>query len=298
MGPQRRRQRLIGLLPAFGPAMVWIIQPFTVGALIGDALNSTGSDFRTAASWMAWLSWAAILVILAVPQPLTLTLGRIGAAAILPTALWAAANTDSDALVIVGVSSAIVAALAPLFPAVGERFIDAASYGDEQRYPLRPPGQVLLFLVVPTWAVSVAAISAGPLLLAAHRWGFGAAAILIGLPISLVGYRAMSRLTSRFLVFVPHGIVIHDLVNLAEPVLVKVHEISTFGPARVDASTTDLTSQALGLALELRFVEPIGLPIVIGRDEAEETTVDSLMVSPSRPAAVLQTAARRGFNIG
>ncbi len=295
---QRRFQRVFDLLPVFGPAFVWAIQPFTAGALIGDALSSSNGDFRTAVSWMAWLSWAAILVIFAIPRPLTITLGRIGAPAILPAALWAAADTDSSALVVVGVASAIAAALVPLLPVVGERFIDAASYGDEQRYPLRPPGQVLLFLLAPAWALTVAAVSTGPLLLADHKWIIGVVAVAIGLPVALIGYRAMSRLTSRFLVFVPNGIVIHDLVNLAEPVLFKVHEISAFGPARMDAISTDITSKALGLALNMSFVEPIGLPVVVGRGSAKESPVDSLLVSPSRPAAVLETAARRGFNIG
>lgn len=290
-----RAPRLASLI---GPALVWAVQPFTTGSLIGEALAPTDSGFRGAVSWLAWLSWLVVLVILAVPRPLTLTLGRIGAPAILPAAVWAATRIDSDSTIIIGLVSAVVASLVPMLAVVGERFIDAASYGDEQRFALRPPGPVVMFLLLPTWALTIVAAAAGPLLLADQRWVIGAPALIIGLPAALVGYRAMSRLTSRFLVFVPNGIVIHDLGSLSEPVLFRAHEIAAIGPARSNTSAEDLTSQALGLAIEIRFTAAINLPVVVGRDDTEQRPVAALMVSPSRPAGVLETAARRGFVIG
>jgi len=286
------------LLPAFGPGLVWAIQPFTTGVLVGDALDPTRHGFRGAVSWMAWLAWLAVLIVLAVPRPLTLTLGRIGAPAILPAAAWAAINVDSDATIIIGVASAAAAALVPLLAAVGERFVDAASYGDEQRFPLRPPGPVLLLLLLPTWALTLAAVTSGPLLLADRQWVGGVVAVVAGVPAALVGFRALSRLTSRFLVFVPNGIVIHDQGILAESVLFRQYEIAAIGPARADTTAEDITSQALGMALELRFTKPVTVPVVTGRAKVEEHTALSLMVSASRPAAVLEAAARRGFVIG
>jgi len=247
---------------------------------------------------MAWLTWLAVLIILAVPHPLTLTLGRIGAAAIIPAAAWAATRVESDPTIIIGLVSAAAASLVPMLAVVGERFIDAASYGDEKRFPLRPPGPVVMFLLLPTWALTLVASATGPLLLADQRWVIGGVALLGGVPLALVGFRAMSRLAGRFLVFVPNGLVVHDLGNLAEPVLFRDHEIAAIGPARSDTSATDITSQALGLAIELRFIGVIDVPVVTGRDNVEQRPVSALLVSPSRPAAVLETAARRGFVIG
>ncbi len=296
--PTSALTRIKQWFPAQGPATLWAAQPFTVGPLIGDALNPTPDSFRTALTWMVWLSWLAVLIILAVPRPLTLTLGRIASPAIIPAAAWAAFSVDSNTTIIVGLVSAALVTIAVLLPVVAERFIDAASYGDERRFPLRPPGPVLLFLLVPTWAATVAGVAAGPLLLAHRDWVLGAIAVAVGAPAALIGYRALSRITSRFVVFVPNGLVIHDYGALAEPVLFKTHEIAALGPARADTTARDITSQALGLGIEMRFTEPIRLPIVTGRGHAEEIPVEALMFSASRPAALLAAAAERGFVIG
>jgi len=285
-------------LPAHGPTVLWAVQPFTVGPLVGDALDPTLASFRTAVTWMAWLGWLAVLVILAVPRPVTLTLGRIGAPAIVPAAIWSAVLVDSNSTILIGLISAAAVAVVVLLPAVGERFIDAASYGNERRFALRPPGPVLLFLLLPTWAVTVAAVTAAPLLLAHQDWLLGAIAIVLGVPAALVGYRALSRVTSRFLVFVPNGLVIHDYGSLAEPVLFKTHEIAALGPALAGTTARDITSQSIGLAIEMRFNEPIELPMVTGRGQAEQMSIEALMFSASRPAAVLKVAAERGFTIG
>ncbi len=283
---------------AVGPVAVWAAQPFTTGELIGEALDPTRVGYRSAVSWMAWIAWAVVLLALAIPRPSALTVGRVGSAAAFPAAVWAAVEIDSNSIILVGLIAAAVAGLVPMLASVGERFIDGASYGDERRFALRPPGTVVAILLVPTWALTVVAISLGPLLLADNRWILGGLATAIGIPAAIVGYRALRRLTDRFLVMVPNGLVIHDLALLAQPVLIKRHQLMSIGPARVDSQAEDLTSQALGLALEMRFVEPIDLPVVSGRGETEERSMSALMVSPSRPAAVLSTAADRGFAIG
>jgi len=297
--PNSALARIREWFPAQGPATIWAAQPFTVGPLVGDALDPTLHTFRTATTWMVWLSWLAVLIILAIPRPLTLTLGRIAVPAIVPATVWAALVADSpNSTIIIGLVSAALVTLVVLLPVVGEHFIDAASYGDERRFVLRPQGPVLVFLLVPTWAITVAAITAGPLLLADQYWLAGAIAVAAGAPAALVGYRALSRVTSRFVVFVPNGVVIHDYGALAEPVLFKTHEIAALGPARADTTASDITSQALGLAIEMRFTEPIKLPMVTSRGHAEEQPIAALMFSASRPAALLATAADRGFVIG
>ncbi len=277
---------------------VWAAQPFTSGELIGEALDPTRNGFRGAVSWMAWIAWAVVLLALTIPRPPALTLGRIGSAAAFPAAIWAALEIDSNSIILVGLIAAAIAGLVPMLASVGERFIDGASYGDERRFALRPPGTVMAILLLPTWAFTVVAISLGPLLLADSRWILGGLATALGIPGALVGYRALSRLTDRFLVMVPNGLVIHDLSLLAQPVLINRNQLESIGPARVDSEAEDLTSQALGLALEVRLIEPITLPIVSARGQADERSMRALMVSPSRPAEVLSTAAERGFVIG
>ena len=126
---------------------------------------------------------------------------------------------------------ALVAALAAFWPGTGEAFVAGSSYGDERRHaaagPRAPcsPGRWPL-----AWAVAVAGVAAGPLLLAARQWVAGAAALAAGLPAAGVAVRSMHTLARRWLVFVPNGVVVHDPLALAEPVLLRRAEVRSFGP--------------------------------------------------------------------
>ena len=284
-------------LTSIAPPAVWAVQPFLLGPLLSEALDDTSESFRRVATIGAWSWWFVVLVALVVHRPVALSVGRIGAAAAFPAALWAAAATEADATAAIAVASAAVAGMVPLLPAVGERFVDGESYGDERRFPLRPPGVVLVAFLVPTWAVTVAGLATGPLLLGAELWVAGGIAVVLGVPMAVVGFAALHRLTRRFLVFVPNGLVVHDPQVLREPVLFAGRDIVGLAPAPDDTSGLDCTNQALGLALELRVSEPVSLPIVTGPTTTEEQRARSILVSPSRPASVLATAADRGVPI-
>ena len=279
-------------------ALVWVVQPFTLGPLIDDALDPTRDAFTTVASSGAWLWWLAVLVSLVVPRPLTLTIARIGAPAALPGAIWAAVESSDSTVAIVGVTSGTVAALAVLAPGIGDRFVDGASYGDERRFVLRPPGPVLIGVLLPTWVVTAVGVVAGPLLLADERWVAGGVALAAGLPVAAIGFRALLRLTQRFVVFVPNGFVVHDGTVLAEPVLFTRAQIGALGPASADSVALDLTAAALGLALELKLAESTTLPVVSGPNKTEATEVRALLIAPSRPATVMRVAKERGIRIG
>lgn len=279
------------------PAAVWVVQPFLVGSLLGDALEPADDPFRSVASWGAWGWWLIVLVALAVPRPIALVVARVGVPAAVPAAIWAAAETDDATGATVGLVSAAIAALAVLAPGVADRFVDGASYGDERRFALRPPGPVLVAVLVPGWAVLVAGLTAGPLLLADGQWAAGAIALALGLPLAAVGLHALLRLADRFLVFVPNGLVVRDPLSLREPVLLPRGEIAGLAPAPADTTATDLTAAALGLALEVRLEHPAVLPVVTGRTTTEERAVEAVLISPSRPATVMQVAHARGITI-
>lgn len=276
---------------------VWVVQPFTLGPLLGDALDPSRDLFRGTVTWALWLGWLLVLVALALPRPITLTVARIGATATVPIAAWAAIESDDSAAAIVGLVSAVIAAAVVLAPTFADRFIDGDSYGDERRFALRPPGPVLVGVLVPTWVVVVAGALAGPLLLADEQWVLGGVLTVLGWPPAFFGIRALHQLTNRFVVFVPNGFVVHDLTVLREPVLFQSREIAGLAPALADTTADDMTSAALGLALELRLGAPATIPVVAGRRETEDRDVRALLISPSRPAAVMRLAQERGFRI-
>ena len=96
-------------------------------------------------------------------------------------------------------TSAAVATALVFSGEFGEHLVQASAYGDEQRYPLRPP---LAFLVpaVVSWCVLCACAVVGPLALAARAWVPGvlltAAAVALGWFLG----RRFHRLARRWLV--------------------------------------------------------------------------------------------------
>ncbi|MEO0494087.1 MAG: hypothetical protein AAF081_11785 [Actinomycetota bacterium] len=283
--------------------VVWIVQPFTAGAVIGDALSDAADPFRTTVSVAAWAAWLVILLAIAVPRPVTLTIARVGTAGALISTIWAAWDVDanhpdtSTAILALGLVAAIAAVATINLPGVADRFLDGVSYGDERRFALRAPGPVLIAALVPSTLVVIVGIAAGPLLLADERWVAGAVVTVVGWAIAWFPLNALHRLTNRFLVFVPNGLVVHDPTQMREPVLFVKREIAGLAPAPADTTAKDITAAALGLALELRFAKATELSFVSGRTTTDNETVRSVLVAPTRPTAVMATALERGIAI-
>ena len=285
------------------PVAAWLA--YGAGAWLGDlihpALRPDDGAARTVATVALWLAYAIVLAALVLPGARALTVVRIGVPA--GAVQWAAAGaelTDGllEPLALIGTVAAIVGLGAVLQPAYAEAQVDAASYGDERRFLLRPPAPVLVALIVPLWAVSVAGVAAGPLLLAGRGWGAGVATAAVGLSVAALAAHTLYRLALRWLVFVPNGLVVHDHLATTQPLPLHRRDIESIGPALAGTAAADLTAQALGMALELRLKQPVSASVVTGRSRSEERSMTSVLVSPSRPAAVMATAERRGIKLG
>jgi hypothetical protein len=177
--------------------------------------------------------------------------------------------------------------------------VNGSSYGDERRMPLRPPGVLLLGPVELTWLVVVAGVAAGPMLLAARQWLPGAILLIVGWALAALGVRSLHRLSQRWFVFVPAGVVVVDDMALTDAFLVQRQRVDSIGPAPVDNRALDLTVGALGLALELRLTEPdVVTPAPPRRLRGERPAVtplgvESVLIAPTRPGWVLDEATRR-----
>ena len=298
---ERRRARAALALRA-GAVAAWL--GVAAGAWFGDlilpALQPDASAGRTSVTAGLWLAYAVVLAALLLPGGRPLTVVRIGVPAgalELVASLGDALEGSLNPFTIVGLAAALAAVNLVLQPGYAEAQVDAGSYGDEHRFLLRPPGPILIALVLPVWAVSVAGATAGPLLLAHHRWTAGAVITAVGLPVAALAAHTLFRLAQRWLVFVPNGLVVHDHLAVAEPLPVGRRGIASIGPARAGTTADDLTAQAFGMALELRLAGPVAASVVTGRNRSETRPLTALLVSPSRPAAVLATAERRGIKI-
>jgi hypothetical protein len=279
--------------------LLWATLPLTLGPLLSDGLDPRDSGPRTAVSLACWIVWAATLVVVLVARTASLTVTRVVVPATVPAAVWAALAADDPgaATAVVGLVAATATTVAALVAPTGEAFVDGSSYGDERRMPLRPPGVLLLGPLELTWAVAVAGLTAGPLLLAFEQWIAGAVLTVVGVPLAVLAMRALHRLSRRWLVFVPAGFVVHDHLALAEPTLFPRNLVTGMGMARRDTAATDLTVGALGVALEVRLSEPTSVVPTRRDGSIEALDLVAFLVAPSRPGAALVEARRRRISV-
>ncbi len=287
--------------------VLWLVLPFAASPVFEAGLDTAERGLRVGGGILLWLVWALLLIALMVPRTETLTAVRAGIPAALPLVLWAlfahnAADDASLSSVVVVLSTAIAAVVAVLAwrAPVGDLFVDGSSYGDERRFLLRTPGALAIGPLPLLWVVLVAAVVAGPLLLLMQQWIVGVLLTAAGIPVAWVAIQALHRLSQRWLVFVPAGVVVHDKTALREPQLFRVQDVDAFGPAPANAESTseDLSLGSMGLVLRASLSEMQKVMRNDQGDQVELTEIEAFLVAPNRPGAVVIEAADRGFTIG
>ena len=224
--------------------------------------------------------------------------------------MWAAlvvpdgASTAESVALGMTTLAAVIALSAP----VGDRMVNGSSYGDERRMPLRPPGVLLLGPIELTWLVVVVGVVAGPMLLGARQWVRRRASPSSSAgSLAALGVRILHRLSQRWFVFVPAGVVVVDQMALTDSLLVQRQRVDSIGPAPADTQAVDLTVGAIGLALELRLTEPdLIIPAPPRRFGGGQATIDPVEVrvgarrphpaglgARARPRAAASSSAER-----
>ena len=282
--------------------ILWVILPFTAGPLFGAALEDTSRGFELAVTIGLWVIWAAVLIAMMVPRTQTFTILRVIAPAAPIAAIWAAVDARNDvdppALAALGIVTTGFAAIMAARSTIGDTFVDGSAYGDESRFLLRTPGALLIGPLQLVWATIVAGAVAGPLLLAAQVWILGAILLVVGWGLAYYLLPVLHRLSNRWLVFVPAGVVVHDKTALREPQLFRKETIAAIGPAPAETELEDLSLSGTGLALRASLTGPSKIVRNRRGEDTELTDIDGWIVSPNRPGAVVAEARSRGFAIG
>ncbi len=277
---------------------LWLTLPLTLGDLLAGALDGRSDAVVVTGAVLSWGLWTATLLASLVLLPLTLLALRVMVPLALVAGVLAAIDTAPDLLGWIGLVSAAIALVTAMSADVGIDFVNGASYGDERRFPLRPPAALLLGPVPLVWASMALPLPAAALALAARQWGLGAVVGLLGAAALVWGTRVLSRLTARWCVFVPAGITIVDDMALVDPVLLRAEHVVRLGPAPVDTTATDLSVGATGLILQVDLSVPVAVvPVVRRGGVTEATEVGSLLFAPSRPGALLAHAATRRIGV-
>lgn len=279
---------------------LWAALPVTIGTPLGAALRDWETLPRTAVSGALWIAWLGTLVATLVPHPIALTVWRVAAPAAAGAVAWAAVDGHGSVLAVLNVATAVGLAFAPVVASV---CINGPAYANERRYALRPPGVALIGLAAGAWLGVVGGPVAALVLLTNRHWIAGAIAAVVGAPLAALGARALHGQARRWLVIVPAGVVVHDPMTLADPVLFKKTTVERITPALAESPTprTDLTAGALGLAVEVRLKEATDVLVITRagrRPVAEIMKATALLIAPTRPAALLADVAGRGYRVG
>ena len=186
--------------------------------------------------------------------------------------------------------------IALLLPSINNSMVQGGAYGNENRLALRTPVPYLVPAVV-TWALTAASTIGAPLLLASKQWiiGGGVAVIALGL-LSVVPQR-MHRLSRRWLVIVPSGIVIHDHLVLAETMMLTTSNIADVVLSDTPATEADLTGGVFGsrLIITLRESEKVVISAMTMKllKSSQGLHVQSFAIAPSSPTHSLQQIQNR-----
>lgn len=271
----------------------WAVLPFADGPAFAAALDDRSAIVRTTASVGLWAVWGVALCASMVLHPVALTVLRCAAPAGVVAASWASWRSGGAAGGF-ALAATLVASVVAFLPETGVAFVNGPAYPNERRFPLRVPGPLLLGPLQLAWALTVGAPIAAVLLLAARQWVPGGIAAVIGGGALFVLGRALHGLSRRWVVFVPAGLVLHDPMTLADPVLFPKLQIAGIDVADAATDALDLTQRSPGLAIELALRETASLVLTKpGQRVGPTVDADRVLFTPTRPGAVLREARAR-----
>lgn len=282
-------------------AAPWAIRIAWVAlAVVGSpALHSVTEErsdaARVTAVGLAAAVWLVGVGAVAVASTLTLTLARIVIPMVPPVALFGILAGADLTVTVATLGIAVVATAVAGSAEYGQIAVQSSAYGNEVRFLLRPPIGFMLAAAV-TWVLWVVALICGPLLAASGLWIPGGLLILVALTLTVLAAPRWHRLSQRWFVLVPAGVVIHDPVMLADTVMLKRSQIRHITLAHADTEAFDLTGPTSGHALEISTTESVTvLCAPLGRAAPRAVHLTALLIAPSRPGKALRAAADRAL---
>ncbi len=277
----------------------WLLVAVVGGRAVEAAVDGRSGAVRWLAAIGGWTAWGIILAALLIASVRSLTIVRVGVPVSAVVALAVGVGGASAADLVAFAVPAAVTLLVVFTAEFGRAFVQASAYGDESRFPLRPPAAVAAAAVV-TWIVWAAATVAGPLLLASRSWIAGILLTVLAVGGGTLLAPRWHRLSRRWFVLVPAGVVLHDPVVLADTLSLRTNQVRRMGLARHDTQAADLTGPASGYAIEVDTTESVTAVFAFTPQDPNGRAIHltAFLVAPSRPGQVLAAAAGRGLPVG
>jgi len=285
-------------LPLWLLRVAWVTLPLTAGPAASAAVRDWSDATRVVAEVLLWLAWGVGLLATLAPRPDTLTALRVVAPALFLSAVLAAVSGEPSTLAAaVGVVATLACALLTSGHDIAIAAANAASYGDETRYPLRTPPALFLGPLPLARLLVAASFVAGPLLLADGEIIWGVVAVIVAVPVVYLLARSLIGLASRWAVLVPAGFVVVDPFTLSDPHLFLREHLRWMAPVTAGAApegAVDLRLGATSGSIAVHFDAPADLVRSMpGRRGAETVHTDEICVAVVRHAELLHLAADR-----
>ncbi|MEY2958277.1 MAG: hypothetical protein RLZZ01_845 [Actinomycetota bacterium] len=286
--------RLERLVP-WALRIAWLAVGLSVAAALDHLDDSSGLDILRIVLAAGWIVGA---IATSFPAVRTLTIARVLVPAAVPVSatVWiggAGANASALAVGVSLVATALVASAD-----FGRTSVQASAYGAEERHVLRPPTGYLAAAVV-TWSLATATSTAAGVCLATGRMVWAGVCGAVAAGITTWSAPRWHRLSRRWLVVVPAGLVVHDHLVLAETLMINRPDIAgiRLAPPGATSSTTaaDLTGPSTGHAIEITTHTPATaiLAATPDRPGGRAIHLTAALVSPTRPGRALTGATRR-----
>ena len=193
-----------------------------------------------------WLCFLAVAIAALVPSPISLTVAKC----ITPLAVVCAFVATSP-IGIFGALATFIVSWSALFADV---MVQGSAYGDETRFALRTPVPYWAPTVL-AWALLSGSLLSGTLLIAASNYLVGAPLLAAGLFLARTVPRRLHRLSRRWLVIVPSGIVVHDHLVLAETMMSMRSKILSITKVDVAGESADFTGGIAGPRIDVHLKE-------------------------------------------
>ena len=277
----------------------WIAVVLLAIPAIDGAFEHRPDAVHDVARIAAGAIWLLGVAAMAVPAVTTLTATRLIVPLAVPTSLLTAFGGADTAVAVGFVAAALAATFLATSAALGRVFVQSSAYGDEDRHLLRPP-QAYLAAAGLTWIVWAAALLSGPLLLADRKWVVGGVVSAVAVGVAAWGWRRWHRLSRRWFVLVPTGVVVHDQLVLGETLMIRRNELAALRLAPVGTDALDLTGPAAGHAVEVVVRDPMTVIFAATPKTPRGRVVHftACLVSPTRPGQLLNAARRRRLPVG
>lgn len=272
----------------------WVLQVLTAAPAVAAAVDDSSRPVQLAMTTTAWAVWAVGLGSLLIPSTISCTAVRLVAPLPLAAVVVGAIRGASGITIGVAAAGAFLALGTLLSAEIGRVLVQGSAYGDEARFLLRPPTLLMLTMVPLAWLVAVAPVLAAVALLAARQWVLGVALALVGAAGAVAAARRLHRLSRRWLVFVPAGVVVHDQFAMAETAMFRRSDVRSIAAAEVGTTALDLSAGAAGLVVEIALggATPVVPQPAPGRPNAPVTTA-AVLICPTQPGKVVAEFTRR-----